>query len=699
VSDSCHLSFRGRAVVLCLAAILVCPAIQALAEAQSQVTYVYSTDTATRDAFVGLLLSRSLTVRALSLSSVASSTFAFDDAIVIGPDTAGYPTPAWPTAAKDALVASHKPVVGIGVGGALFFTAVGGLGIDYGQSWLLPARSVVALRSDAGSWTWPNLVDTSAATGELALYASDVTTVAAYFPSENVDYSRLGRQTDDAAHFPLLAQATNGTCYSLWGFNASPSTMTQAGRDLFSNLVRGNPCSISGYSLTSRFTGAAPVIDGVIATGEWTPGARLWFDKGFVQVQNDGQFLYVLLDVVADTSASPSSYFLLPFDVDRDASRTANVDRTYGLLPDGSFGYSYFLATPGTYTATYPEAASTMARGFGCWPADEGLSSCSAHVVYEMKIALAEIGAHAGSVAKMGLRVGSPSASWITTTPRQALNAALLSDYIRVALAPASGDYDGDGRGDIAVFSTAAGHWFLRLSRGGSTWTPGYPSDIPVPGDYDGDGRTDIAVFRDGAWYITESSSGTTIGFTWGQAGDVPVPADYDGDGKTDVAVFRHGGWYIVKSSNRTAVGVLWGGSDTPVPADYDGDGRADIAVFRPSASAWYVIPSSTGVGIGTLWGTMGDIPVVADFDADGKADIAVFRPSANAWYIVRSTGGSVGFLWGTTGDLPAVKDFDGDGKADCAVYRPGVGAWYIIQSSTGTGVGILWGGPGDQPV
>ena len=64
----------------------------------------------------------------------------------------------------------------------------------------------------------------------------------------------------------------------------------------------------------------------------------------------------------------------------------------------------------------------------------------------------------------------------------------------------------------------------------------GVSTDIPVAGDYDGDGKTDIAVYRPatGSWYVLQSSTNNTAfaSYQWGVSTDIPAPGDYDGDGE-----------------------------------------------------------------------------------------------------------------------------------------------------------------------
>ena len=75
------------------------------------------------------------------------------------------------------------------------------------------------------------------------------------------------------------------------------------------------------------------------------------------------------------------------------------------------------------------------------------------------------------------------------------------------------------------MFRPSTGAWYIRGSSISATYTWGGGADIPVPGDYDGDGRTDVAVFRPstGAWYVLYSSTLTGAVISWGGAGDIPI--------------------------------------------------------------------------------------------------------------------------------------------------------------------------------
>jgi hypothetical protein len=239
------------------------------------------------------------------------------------------------------------------------------------------------------------------------------------------------------------------------------------------------------------------------------------------------------------------------------------------------------------------------------------------------------------------------------------------------------GDYDGDGKTDIATFrpSTGAFNWLNKPSR-----PFGKPGDIPVVGNYDGDPVDDAAVFRPskGTWHIDGESA-----VPFGRAGDVPLSGDFDGDGENDIAVFRPstGTWHI---QGKPAVAHGRSG-DIPVQADYDGDGADEIAVFRPSNGTWYIKGRAA-----ITYGRSGDIPVWGDFDSDGQSNIVLYRPSNGTWYV---RGGDT-TRHGRATDLPLSGDFDGDGQTDIAVYRPANSTWYIHHAD-----GVKFGNTGDWPL
>ncbi|RUL85270.1 FG-GAP repeat protein [Tautonia sociabilis] len=151
---------------------------------------------------------------------------------------------------------------------------------------------------------------------------------------------------------------------------------------------------------------------------------------------------------------------------------------------------------------------------------------------------------------------------------------------------PIVGDFDGDGRTDFGVYGPSGGDPFsrflIRLSAGPSAEFPtgtivvpfGGLGDVPAVGDFDGDGRDDIAVagfstqeqFR--RFAILPSGGGPGQSIPFGGFDDRPVPLDLDGDRITDLAVFGyspvegHSRFAVVLSSTQGAIALPRGGPD-----------------------------------------------------------------------------------------------------------------------------------------
>jgi len=284
-------------------------------------------------------------------------------------------------------------------------------------------------------------------------------------------------------------------------------------------------------------------------------------------------------------------------------------------------------------------------------------------------------------------------------------------------------DYTNDQVSDFVVVRNTGGGpsgaitWFISdaLTSAYSVAGWGIASDRFVSGDFDGDGASDIAIWRPGGFYIIPSSTGVGYFEAFGVTGDDPsVVGDYDGDGKTDLAVYRPGPtpgsasyWFYKRSSDGVIVWIQWGvNGDYPAPGDYDGDGRNDVAIQRDGGSGngiFYINQTTAGIAV-ISFGTPTDVIVPGDYDGDGRTDIAVVRDSGGSivWYIRRSSDGvTVPYVWGATAiDFPTQGDYDGDGLTDVAIWRPDAGgSTFWVAKSTGGTLVRAWGTTGDYPV
>jgi hypothetical protein len=291
-----------------------------------------------------------------------------------------------------------------------------------------------------------------------------------------------------------------------------------------------------------------------------------------------------------------------------------------------------------------------------------------------------------------------------------AFNSSGVSPYAPEACAPAKPTIERVY--GIGVFRPSTAEWYLDNNRNGvwdgcgvDTCTQfGNSGDLPVPGDYDGDGKRDLAIYQTstGHWFFIGSTTGLGEHLAFGGPGYVPVPGDYDGDGQTDTAAYQTstGNWFIAQSTAGFRVHPSFGGAGfEPVPGDYDGDGKMDVAVYQTETGHWFIVGSASGFMNHLAFGGFGYTPVPAVYDGDGKADIAVYNPASAGWWIMRSSDGGLTYkVFGGPSWMPVPADYDGDGKADIAVYDSN-GLWSILRSSDGAQIAVGWGLAGDIPV
>jgi hypothetical protein len=294
-------------------------------------------------------------------------------------------------------------------------------------------------------------------------------------------------------------------------------------------------------------------------------------------------------------------------------------------------------------------------------------------------------------------------------------------------------DFDGDGKSDLFITNQSSAT--ASVFRNTSTYkniSLAPKQDLPMEadpfgiatGDFDGDGKTDIAISNAnsgnaGSVSIRRNTS-TNGSITFTENLTIPVGngphgvsiADLNADGKPDLIVTAgNSGVIAVFKNNSDSVGRIsfapqmnitsFFHADHITLADLDGDSKPEIitADFSGnSMSVWRNMSSGGTISFAArISYTAGTNPVAVsagDFDNDGKTDIAVANYGSNTVSVFRNNS-LIGFISlankqdHTTGAEPrsiALGDIDGDGKTDIIVPCNTPSTVSVLRNTTTSG-------------
>jgi len=220
---------------------------------------------------------------------------------------------------------------------------------------------------------------------------------------------------------------------------------------------------------------------------------------------------------------------------------------------------------------------------------------------------------------------------------------------------PVAGDWDGDGRDTIAIYDPRAARFTLtdrNVARAAETsfafGEPTVATDdgtavYALAGDWDGDGRDSIGLFSAPANVFrlrNENSAGPPdLVFAFGQGNRRPVVGDWDGDGIDTIGVLDPAtGIAVLRNENAAGppdLEVETGRArHLPLAGDWDGDGADTLGLWHPATMTFFLRDSHE--------------PGSAERELPLGSRASAWWPLAGRWEASGDTGEHAGFAWPT---------------------------------------------------
>lgn len=272
----------------------------------------------------------------------------------------------------------------------------------------------------------------------------------------------------------------------------------------------------------------------------------------------------------------------------------------------------------------------------------------------------------------------------------------------------ATGDFNNDGKPDLAVVNYYSANVSILLGNGAGSFAPAVNYSVGsnpysiATGDFNNDGVLDLVVVNTGSGSISillgigDGTFAPAVAYTDSDAPQSVIVGDFNRDGNADVAVVNYYSSVSVwlgagNGALQTKVNYSTSSVNSAyfiVATDFNGDGVPDIGVGGQYNTVFGVL---LGNGDGTFQTTLNSstnyystYAAIGDFNGDGKPDL-VFSSYYSSYVTILIGNGNGLFQPPVQVTAPyaesyvAVDDVNGDGKADIVLSGSGSGTIALL--------------------